>query len=818
MIPETLTKFMNEVVGTTDENRGVYNLMNRVKTAISALRQDHREIIPKFLGEQFSRKLEKDEWSALYKMLAKTDLASLSGKLSYSKIQEMLLDAKGVKAEIQKTKEELQKINRKLSNEWVKKSDELATHMVTGEVARGNNNLLTNSEAIALLLDPTKRTKMTVKESTDAQPIIEHLVSLMALEKTQASDPVSSELTRALAETEGDGMKFMVNYLNQMRLAELAKATTAKARMNGYKGYIPSETRVGSDMIIADDGEYTKLITTGYTRVGDYKGSGYERGKKGYYFSTVGGNNTYNQGIMQTVQKTANGVDIQTGRTVRGTTGGMLDKIEVLDILDRIAKGNIPKGEESLLPIYDANRKVVGFERHLDPRQLENLKGDTQLDQMAGAWSGRQQEEKLAGQFNSLLIDEVKKVWDKFGKDERKDEFINLADPELKNELHKDAWATIPNDTKDYIKSVFGDKGFMVRKDMLDNAVGYRSLTLGEAWTGPSDLNETVKSTIKDVTTAVMGRNAYRNIVTAEKAIQAGILVAKNTIVVKSIIVPASNIASNVVQLLTMGVSPRKIIEGFIEKLVEIHQHLKNERRRVEINAELSQHGPNSIKRVKLEAEKQGLRDSSMRMSIWPLINAGEFSTISEGITDADAALGDGKWADWMEAQMEKVPSKLETVGRYFWITRDTALFQGMSRAVQYGDFLAKAVMYDYRTIDKDESHDTAMKEVSDEFVNYNLLPGRVRSYAESMGATWFWAYKIKSVKVAHRRIRDNPLRALLSSIATEEMPTIAGVSVGSPISDNFVNVLAEGRLPNSIGYDMFFNSPGLNPWINMTN
>jgi hypothetical protein len=205
-------------------------------------------------------------------------------------------------------------------------------------------------------------------------------------------------------------------------------------------------------------------------------------------------------------------------------------------------------------------------------------------------------------------------------------------------------------------------------------------------------------------------------------------------------------------------------------------------------------------------------------MSIWPLINAGEFSTISEGITDADAALGDGKWADWMEAQMEKVPGKLETVGRYFWITRDTALFQGMSRAVQYGDFLAKAVMYDHRTIDKDESHDTAMKEVSDEFVNYNLLPGRVRSYAESIGATWFWAYKIKSVKVAHRRIRDNPLRALLSSIATEEMPTIAGVSVGSPISDNFVNVLAEGRLPNSIGLDMFFNSPGLNPWINMTN
>jgi hypothetical protein len=315
-----------------------------------------------------------------------------------------------------------------------------------------------------------------------------------------------------------------------------------------------------------------------------------------------------------------------------------------------------------------------------------------------------------------------------------------------------------------------------------------------------------------------MGKNAYRNLVTAEKAIQAGILVAKNTIVVKSIIVPASNLASNVIQLMTLGVSPRDIAKGFTTKLVEIHQHLKNERRRVEINAEMSQYGPNSMKRVKLEAEKQSLRDSSMRMSIWSLIKAGEFSTIAEGITDADAALGDGKWADWMEAQMEKVPAKLNTFGRYLWITRDTALFQGMSRAVQYGDFLAKAVMYDHMRDNKKVSHEDTMKEVTEEFVNYNLLPGRVRSYAESMGGTWFWAYKIKSVKIAHKRIRDNPLRALLSSIATEELPTLAGVSVGSPISDNIVNVLAEGRLPNSIGLGMFFNAPGLNPWVNMTN
>lgn len=52
----------------------------------------------------------------------------------------------------------------------------------------------------------------------------------------------------------------------------------------------------------------------GYTRMGEYEGSGYETGKKGYYFSTVGGHSVFSQGIMQTVQNTAMGVDIRQER------------------------------------------------------------------------------------------------------------------------------------------------------------------------------------------------------------------------------------------------------------------------------------------------------------------------------------------------------------------------------------------------------------------------------------------------------------------------------------------------------------------------
>ena len=81
-----------------------------------------------------------------------------------------------------------------------------------------------------------------------------------------------------------------------------------------------------------------------------------------------------------------------------------------------------------------------------------------------------------------------------------------------------------------------------------------REVTVGDNWTGNSRLKPEVQKAVVDMTTLVLGRNAFKYLVTAEKGWQAAVSVAKNTIVIRSIIVPASNMASNVIQLMTNGV------------------------------------------------------------------------------------------------------------------------------------------------------------------------------------------------------------------------------------------------------------------------
>jgi hypothetical protein len=136
--------------------------------------------------------------------------------------------------------------------------------------------------------------------------------------------------------------------------------------------------------------------------------------------------------------------------------------------------------------------------------------------------------------------------------------------------------------------------------------------------------------------------------------------VAKNTIVIRSVIVPLSNAASNVVQLMTRGVGVRAIAEKAPTKLVEIDQHLSNLDRRVRLEALMAKDRQDPKALARHEAELKLLEDADRRMSIWPLIEAGEFSTISEGLTDADAAIGEGKWVDWLqEGQIERIPQIL---------------------------------------------------------------------------------------------------------------------------------------------------------------
>ena len=220
--------------------------------------------------------------------------------------------------------------------------------------------------------------------------------------------------------------------------------------------------------------------------------------------------------------------------------------------------------------------------------------------------------------------------------------------------------------------------------------------------------------------TAFLGKDTYTKLVRAEQILQGVISDIRTLIVVKSVVVPAANFVSNVFQLMSRGVTPLMIARSMPTKLAEINNYVKSHLRQIDLEAELRAVGDNTLAERRIRAELRSITDSHRRLSIWPLIEAGEFSTIADvGMTPEDLELSSGKVGTWLERQVDKLPDSMKTAARYGLISRDTALFQGLQRSVQYGDFLAKAVLYDHLTKNKKLSKADTLGRITEEYVNF---------------------------------------------------------------------------------------------------
>lgn len=797
---------VNDIIGRTKSNASVYDLIKAVRAQVQADRQQFREHLPTTIASKFSRKLTNEEWKALHTGMGKTDLAVLRDTMSLAEIRDLLTDQKIVDREVNKLEADLQK---QAGRNWPlinRKSKQLAQYMINGTVG---NNLLRNATAISRLLGERKTTRSIVDIAQ-----LDKLITLYALEAMNKTD---REMLSSLAQTEIEGMDFATSYLVGQRKDEMAKAKSdSRATLNQYKGYIPGETKQGVNLIVAEDSQFSDLIEKSYVRLGTYQGSSANRGPaRSYYFAPVQAQAPFSQGILQNVRNTAGGVDLGTGFTMGTMVAGRItDKPSVDRITKALARGE--RGNEPLLPVYDANGNVVAYEQSIDPNMLKHIEGENHLARAIGVWRGRQVEEAKAQRFNDMLIENLHSMYENDIKmsASNKSQYVNLLGSKL-DPVTADALKLMNSETRQKAESLFGPGELWVRRDMLNDALGYRAASVGDAWSGNSRWSPETLDTFKKAMLGVFGNRAYKYVMGGENLVQNLVKEAKTLIVVKSVVVPAVNFLANLYQMVARGVPVKNIAKSIPQKTAEINQYLKSRLRQVDAEAELrAATNPNQIR--KLKAEIQSITDSHKRLSIWPLLEAGEFSSIADaGIGRDDILITEGKLQEYMDKLADKLPKSVRNAGRYALITKDTALFQGIQKTVEYSDFIAKAIIYDELTQRKGKTREEALGRVTEEFINYDRLPGRFRGYMESVGLMWFYNFKIRSAKVAVSMIRNNPVHAAIAMLAPT--PTMFG-NVGLPIQDNIFSITAQGNLGYSFGFGQGLRAHTLNPWLNLTN
>lgn len=802
-----LRALLNDFVGRTSSNAGVYDLIKGVRSMVQQARQQFREDLPETIASKFSRELTKEEWASLYRAVGKTDLASLRGKFNATQIRSMLSNSTELQNQVSALETYIQNVDPTHFTKYQEKMSQLSNYMLTGVPGP---NLLRNAEAIARLLNEQTQDNFFPKDEAFVQAV-DQLVTMYALQDLSQAD---KDAVSALVRDEASGLDFAVDYLVGQRSEEQAKMSPA-ARLNHYKGYIPQENLQGVSLVVGSSRDHAKLLGKSYVRVGSYRGGAAERLRNKdvhYYFAPVAARAAFEQGIMQNVRQSVSGVDANTGYSLVPTAGRVTEPSKV-KILARSMRTDRTQAE-ALMPIFDENGAVIAVERSLDPVVMERVAGEQHLANAVGVWRGRQHEEATAGEYNRVLIDRLKEMFDadmaksRTSVNQYVDLFGSIEDPVI-----ADAIKLMSPETRAYVHEVFGPE-FMVRKDMLLDVLGERRATVGDAWTGNTRWSEGTQTAVRELAQSVFGNKAYQYLVNSERSVQGLVSDLRTLIVVKSVVVPMTNLMSNMYQLASRGVPLKNIVLGMPRKVAEVDSYVSSRRRQIEVEAELRAAKGNVVAERRLNAEWQSIQDGHKRLSIWPLIQAGEFSSISDAqVTREDLELTKGRLAEYIEGAVSKLPAPIATLGRYGLITKDTALFKGLQKSVEYGDFLAKAILFDDLTKRKQMSKKEALGRITEEFVNYDRLSGRFRATLENLGLLWFYNFKLRITKVALSTIRNNPLHALLATAAPA--PELFG-SVGLPTQDNIFAKLADGSLDFSMGPGQGMNAPGLNPWMNL--
>ena len=166
----------------------------------------------------------------------------------------------------------------------------------------------------------------------------------------------------------------------------------------------------------------------------------------------------------------------------------------------------------------------------------------------------------------------------------------------------------------------------------------------------------------------------------------------------------------------------------------------------------------------------------------------------------------------YLEKAVNKLPEGVKTVGRYLVISQDTPLYTALNKSVQYGDFVAKVLLYKH-LLKEGKSEEEALGLVKEHFVDYDKYAGRTRQYLENMGLLWFYSYKLRVAKTAMYMLRNKPLASLLSFAVPTDW--FFG-TIGTPLTENVFSKAED--LSATLGYNMGLRAPTLNPWFNLVN
>lgn len=776
-LPNAVSHLVDDFSGVTEQNYEPLALFKKSKAHLDKMTNRLAKEIPLEIKNKF-RNISPEQERLLITIFLRADVSCLISSGSNVKdLIEILADNKQCYQSALRIKESVG-LNK---NQW-KKIEQLANYLATGKT--GGRGLLQNAYAISKLTD-----KGTLDLSLDTSPklvdLIDRAITYLTLSKMQSSD--LGKLSDLCAQNY-EGMKDFIDLHIAIKNRNLAKLSN---KLNYHKGYLP---RVYSNQVSVD-------IATSLEQVKELKSKGWEVVKEitpSNSYVRQGNHNLYlmrcalpsvsfRQGLIKPNRLSLFGVN-ESGFASNG--------------IYKISPKNYDSSLDTAtdfnpIPVFNSKGAIIGYDLNFDQYiEQTGIKTSDNPFQLLGIWNSQDYVAQTAKGYNDTIATLAANIYQQDLKQKGK-EFVNHAYLPISELIKKDrviasAWALVPS----YVKKLMASKqnctvaDILLRKDMVDLFLGYHQASVTDIWTGRTRWNPNVCNYAAKLAKTILGEDAYKKLASVERTISYTTSFARNAIVVRSVAVPFTNLTANILQLRMRGIPFSYISKEILNKVSELEHYNTLSKNMLKLETKLATlKEPSSPEGKRLQSKIDSIKASIDVLSIAPMINAGELSTINDVGDDYNSSLFTGHWAEKIEEYVDKLPESVVQFGKYIMVSKDTGLYQLMEKATVYGDFVSKSIYYDWLLKNGEDVTKATMKAMN-EFVNYDMLAGRNREYLENMGVLWFYNYKLRILRTMTDIALHNPVSALLALYIAPEF-----IAKNNVFADSFLGKLIDGKL-----------------------
>ena len=278
----------------------------------------------------------------------------------------------------------------------------------------------------------------------------------------------------------------------------------------------------------------------------------------------------------------------------------------------------------------------------------------------------------------------------------------------------------------------------------------------------------------------------------------------KDIIVVRTGMVFLGNVMSNLSVLKVYGVPFKDMIRHHRVAIKAATAYERDMQELSDVQTALDTGVLQGKDRADLEDRLNELNILIERNPVKELIDAGLMPTIVEDLGNADDIYS---YKNQLARKVEKYTNKLNpTVKKGLelaYMGQKTSLYQGLNRATQLSDFVARYTLYHHLQERKNQplSRSEAITRASDAFVNYDIPTHRSMQYLNDMGFLIFTKYYLRIQRVILQMFAEKPARMLMMSLFSGFFNGVETVLDSNMLSRLGNNPFATGalRYPSSL-------------------